>query len=195
MDLPIEKLKTLYSHARSESVRIKIELEIPDEEGKYPASALDFFKVIPKARLSDFKSFYKHNRVDEMEESLSDVEAAFKSLSNSLSKLPRITREFYSLMIERREREGHRRFGDILEINADKLHRISSYPGHEGELRLLQAYGLIDYDEPEHRNQSGSWQILLPETFDGFAVSVIDYAEEKGVPLARPLVNLDFRDF
>lgn len=195
MDLPIDKLQTLYNHVRSEYTRIKIELEIPNEEGKYPTSAINFFEAIPKAKLSKCKKFYKYIKVDEMEESISDVKDAFKSLSKSLAKLPRITREFYYLMIERREHDGHGRLGDILEINADKLDRISSYPDHEGELRLLQAYGLIDYVEPEHRNLSGSWRICLPETFDGFAVSVINYAEENSIPLARPLVNLDFSDF
>lgn len=195
MDLPIDKLQMLYNHVRSESARIKIELEIPDEDGKFPTSAVNFFEAIPKAKLSKFKKFYKYIEVDEMEESVADVKAAFQHLSNLLSKLPRITREFYSLMIGRREQDSNGSFRGSLEINADKLHRISSYPDHEGELRLLQAYGLIDFDEPEHRNSSGSWRICFPETFDGFGVSVIEYAESNSIPLARPLVNLDFSDF
>lgn len=81
----------------------------------------------------------------------------FEKLSSALIKLPRITREFLALMIKRRESERRHGLGgsDQMEINADKLARISRYPDTTGELRLLETYAFIFYEEPIEQNESG----------------------------------------
>jgi len=118
-------------------------------------------------------------------------------ISANLSKLPRITREFLATMIERREIERRGGIGasDHVEINADKLERISRYPDRDGELRVLQAYKFVFLDEPDHREESHYWRISFPGTPRGFELMFLDYAETNGIPLNRPLVSLDFSGF
>jgi hypothetical protein len=48
MDLPIDVLQLLYNQLRSELARVAIELEIPDADGKYPTTLVDFIEAIPK---------------------------------------------------------------------------------------------------------------------------------------------------
>lgn len=195
MDLPIDKLQLLYDYIRSESARVKIELEIPDEEGKFPTNAASYFEKIPLPTMSSFEKFCEFMKTYAVEESTTNITAEFENLSLALSKLPRITREFLSVMIKRREREDGQKFTETLRINADKLQRISHYPDHKGELRILTADGIIDYNEPEHRNESWDIEISLPESIDGFSSYLIDYAEKNSIPLERVFVTLDFSDF
>lgn len=197
MDLPLNVLQTLYDHVRSELTRVKIELEIPDRDGKFPTNMTDFIESVPKPHLTDCKNFYKF--LDDQgiaEAPIEDTQQDFALLSECLAQLPRITREFLAVMIERREKE--RRSGisrDSMEINADRLSRISNYHDTEGELRLLMAYDFIDYDEPDYQGKSGFWKIFCSKTSDCFLDLVVDYAEENNIPLTRPIVNLDFSDF
>ena len=51
---------------------------------------------------------------------------------------------------------------DHIEINADKLARISRYPDNDGELRLLDSYGFVGFDEPDEHGESAHWRVFLP---------------------------------
>jgi hypothetical protein len=197
MDLPVDVLQLLYNHVSSELARIKIELELPDAEGKYPTTLADFIEAIPKPQMSNFVKFNKlleeHGLVEELEK----TQKSFTALSGSLTKLPRITREFLVMLIERRETERRRPFGgtDYIEINADKLTRISRYPDNCGELRVLGSYGFIHFDEPDERGESAYWRVYLPGLeLEGF-LALLEYVDTGGIPLSRPLVALDFSDF
>lgn len=197
MDLEADVLQTLYSHIRSEVMRVRIELELPDTEGNFPTSVLKYIEEVPRPRMSDWAAYRKFVADEGLGEFAIEAEDDFRKLSAALVKLPRITREFLAVMIERRETESRRRFGgsDQMEINADRLARISSYPDTEGELRLLETYAFIYFDEPTERQESGYWRIGFPEVSDHFEDMFVDYVEKKSIPLTRPLVSLDFSDF
>ena len=197
MDLPVDVLQLVYNHVRSELARIKIELEIPDADGKYPTTLADFIEAIPKPQMSDFTKFNKLLEDEGLGEDLNETRKSFATLSAALAKLPRITREFLVMLIERRETERQRPIGgnDHVEINADKLVRISRYPDNDGELRVLESYGFVLFDEPGERGESAYWRVLLPGLeLEGFLV-LLEHAETIGIPLSRPLVALDFSDF
>jgi hypothetical protein len=100
-------------------------------------------------------------------------------------------------MIERRETERRHGFSgsDRIEINADKLERITRYPDREGELRVLKAYNFIDLDESERLEESNYWRISFPGTPGDFELMFLDYSEKNGIPLIRSLVSLDFSGF
>ncbi len=197
MDLSIDGLQLIYDHVRSELTRIKIELEIPDETGKYPTSLSDFIEAIPKPRISDLVKFNKALDDAGLSENLTETANAVSTLSGALAKLPRITREFLAMMIERRETERRRGIGagEHTEINADKLSRISRYPDNDGELRILDSYGFLWLDEPEERGQSGYWRILLPGLAQERRLVFLEYLATNSIPLTRPIVALDFSDF
>lgn len=101
------------------------------------------------------------------------------------------------MLIERRETERRRPLGgnDYVEINADKLVRISRYPDNDGELRVLDSYGFVRFDEPDEHGESAYWRVFLPGlALEEFLV-LLEHVETIGIPLSRPLVALDFSDF
>lgn len=197
MDLPVDMLQLIYNHVRSEFTRIKIELEIPDGDGKYPTSLADFIEAIPKPQISDLTKFNQLLEDSGLDEDLEKTRNAFAELSAALSKLPRITREFLVMLIERRETERRRRFGgdDRIEINADKLNRISRYPDNDGELRVLDAYGFVRLDEADGHGESAYYRVFLPGFSAESFLTLLEHLETNGIPLSRPLVALDFSDF
>jgi hypothetical protein len=103
MDLTVDVLQLIYNHVHSELARIKIELEIPDADGKYPTTLADFIEAIPKPQMSDLIKFNKLLEEEGVEEDLATTQNAFAAFSAALAKLPRITREFLVMLIERRE--------------------------------------------------------------------------------------------
>jgi hypothetical protein len=197
MDLPIDVLQTLYNYIRNELARVRIELEIPDADGKYPTNVADYIEAIPKPQVSDLSKFNSYLDEAGMEEPIGKTRETFAQLSANLMKLPRITREFLAIMIERRENERRGGVGSTerVEINGDKLIRISRYPDLEGELRVLEAYHFIYLDEPDDQRESHYWRISLPGTPSDFELLFLEYVETHHIPLNRPLVSLDFKDF
>ena len=197
MDVQIDVLQTLYDYVRVELARVRIELEIPDADGKYPTNVADYIEAIPKPQMSDFTKFNRHLDEAGLSEPIEKTRQSFGLLSKNLAKLPRITREFLTLMIERRETESRGGVGstDQVEINSDKLARISRYPDQDGELRVLQAYKFIFFDEPHFQGESGHWRISFPGTSDYFELKFLEHAYANGIPLNRPLVTLDFSGF
>ena len=192
MDLQIDVLQSLYNHVRSELARVRIDLEVPDSDGNYPTNIANFIEAIPKSRISDltkYNCFLKDAGWDE--ETVEETRKTFAAFSGQLARLPRITREFLAIMIERRET----RDSDRVEINADKLQRISRYPDQEGELRILQNYGFIWADEPDQPGESYHWRIVFPGTPSQFKLAFLNYLETNKIPLNKPLVSLDFSAF
>jgi hypothetical protein len=197
MDLPVDVLQLIYNHVRSELARVKIELEIPDADGNYPTNLASFIESIPKPQMSDLTTFTQVLDENGLNADLTKTQKSFATLSAALTKLPRITREFLVMLVERRETEGRQGFGggDRVEINSDKLGRISRYSDNEGELRVLESYGFVWLDEPDEPGKSAYWRVSLPGLpVENFLV-LIEFLETKGVPLSRPLVALDFSDF
>lgn len=197
MDMQIDVLQTVYNYVRAEVTRVRIELEIPDADGNYPTNIADYIEAIPKPQMSDLTKFNSHLEQAGMSEPIEKTRAVLTALSANLAKLPRISREFLTIMIERRETEPSRAFGgfDRIEINADKLERIARYPDLDGELRILSAYDFVYIDEPSNSGESPYWRISFPGTPAHFELLFLEYIETNGISLNRPLVSLDFSGF
>lgn len=195
MDLPLETLHRLYTYVHAEVTKVKIDLEIPDPDGKYPTNISDFIEALPKPQFSEAKRFHRHLKKAGFEEKRIATLSTLKKFSRDLSKLPRMTREFFVVMIARRERDGRRRLGEDahLKINVDALDRIGSrHPDLKGELRLLQNYGFIYLDEAEEFDQSSHWILRIPGQSSDYLVELVNFAEANDVSLSKSLVSLDF---
>lgn len=196
MGLPLDELHGLYNYVRTEMTRVRIDLEIPDENGKFPTNLADFAEKIPRPAMSNLKKFNAYLREDGLDEPLETTRAEIERFSNNLAKLPRITREYFQLMVERRETEKRSgMFGHYERINAHKLDRITRYPDAKGELAILKDYGFVDIEEPDEPGQSPFWSLGAPRMASEFFSAIIDFAEKNRIPLGKPLVALDFRDF
>ncbi len=218
IELPLDSLQSIHQYIKKEVVRVKIELEIPNQEGEFSTIIKNYIEPIAKPKLNEnaLKFYYKYhinkfkNEGGKEEDyySINDIKQAFYFLAKELAKLPRITREFYAFLLERRDEN----FLDTSTIffyrfNGDRLRRICGYPDIDGEIRLLTKHEFIYWDSPvpiEEEYFTGwtesSYRIRIPSdyksyTYENFIVDLVDFIENKNIGYQKPIVNLDFSDF
>jgi hypothetical protein len=197
MNLDLPDLQALYEHIRRETVKVKIELEVPDEDGKYPTTLFDRVEAVPKARGSDFSRLAAVPELVEYGATPEELKVAFDELAVALGKLPRVTREFLAVLVEKRdEPSGVIGSGDNFRISADRLPRILRYDDIDGELRILEDHGLVTEYEPGWEGKSAFWRVRFPWRKQEFLHLIVnDYLDAAGVPWRRVLVDLDFSIF
>lgn len=191
--LPIERLQSLHELVSAEVARVKIELEIPDRNGKYQTNIDSYIEEIPRERFEGVHSYFLFHReffdTDELTEA--DVEEGFRNLVSTLQKLPRITRQFYAFLLERSRWDSDRRV-----INHDYLKRICRVPDMDGELRLLTEQNLVIFYEAQAFDESPAWHMhMYGGKLKSMALEVIDFVEKKGLKFDKFIVSLDFSDF
>lgn len=202
MSADLEVIHTVYDICKRETRRVKIELEIPDLEGNYPTGAADLAERIPTPSIGSGKAYFaylkSHGIVDEETPKL--IKNDLTELSAKLQRLPRITRDIFVEMIERREPDkklGPWDYGFC--INADRLDRIFDRHAIDGDIRILSENDFIDLVEPDEGYRSGlqsyHFSLCLPQTPEGFLPTMIEFLDEKNVRLRKVLVSLDFSDF
>jgi hypothetical protein len=194
MHLPIDKLQQLSDLISKEVARVTIELEIPDENGKYQTNIDSYIEKIPKERFKGISSYFsfhssKEDQYDAIEE---EVEEDFNNFIKTLKKLPRISRQFYAFLYERSEWDETEKY-----INADYLQRICSFPDMDGELRLLDSAGLCLFMAPDDNGESPVYLISLPSKSNSeyFSWEFNEYMESNKINIENVLVSLDFSDF
>lgn len=198
LSLPIERLQSLYELVSKEVARVKIELEVPDKNGKYQTNLDSYIEQIPRARFEGIASYYKFQKQQAKKESATydvdaeDVEKDFKKFIKSLKKLPRISRQFYAFLLQRGEWQNTNLF-----INADYLDRICRFPDMKGELRLLGEDNLCWFQEPDNFDESATWQIGTVKNAKcyEFTYEFMDYIKAKELSIEKVIVSLDFSDF
>jgi hypothetical protein len=197
MNLDLPDLQSLHEHVRRETAKVKIELEVPDEDGKYPTTLFDRVEAVPKARNSDFARLAAVPELVEYGTTPGELQVAFNELASALGKLPRVTREFLSVLVEKRdEPSGIIGSGDNFRISADRLPRILRYDDIDGELRILEDHGLVAEYEPGWEGKSAFWRVRFPWRKQEFLHLIVnDYLEAAGIPWRRVLVDLDFSVF
>ncbi|MGM3306548.1 SMEK domain-containing protein [Anabaena sp. WFMT] len=221
IDLPLDRLQSIHQYIKQEVVRVKIELEIPNQEGEFATSIKNYIEVIGKPKFNEnaLKVYYEYhiNKFKIQGEAdycypLDDIKQAFDFLAKELAKLPRITREFYAFLLERRDENSFEKYGwsrSFYRFNEDKLKRICKYSDIEGEIRLLTKHELIYWEEIERgyeecgigRNSTEySYHIYIPGNYenynyDNFLEDFVDFIDNKNIGYQKPIVNLDFSDF
>ncbi|MEG1314035.1 MAG: SMEK domain-containing protein [Bacilli bacterium] len=195
MLLPIEPLQTLYDFVSKEVARVKIELEIPDKNGKYQTNIDSFIEQIPKEQFLGISSYYnywkeKDEKYEEIE--IKNILKDFQVFIKSLKNLPRITRQFYAFLLQRGKWDDCRRY-----ITIDYLNRICNFPDMQGEIRLLSEHNLCWYEDPTEPTLSATIQISTVNRANSyeFTWEFLEFIEQKNIPLEKVIVSLDFSDF
>lgn len=157
ISLEPEPLQELHKLIRAGTLKLKVELEIPDESGKFKTNSYDKWEVRAKPKYGDGKAFAEYNRtvlrveIDEDEEK--GFAEAIKKLALRLSRLPRVTREFLAVLCERREvGSKSKRFPDhTAHLVLAKVEREYGDSDLKSELDILQHAGFIDieYEDPD----------------------------------------------
>jgi hypothetical protein len=196
LDVPLDRLQSVYDYVRTAVARVKIELETPNSEGKFPTSIDDYMESVPKPRMSDFaryNQFHKKEHPD-FEFDLKEIGEDFADLVARLRRLPRITREFYAMLLKNRDRQQSHFLRSSFSLNYDRLQRICRYNDMAGELRLLATEGLADV-EPADDGESPYVRIYVRGKSDNFHEEMVEYVDKNGLTFQKPIVSLDFSDF
>lgn len=199
--LELGPLQDLHRLIRNDSARLKVELEVPDSEGKYPTSGYEFWEERVKPRVGDgssFAEFWKEQSGNNL--SIKEKEQLAKSLKQlgiRLSRLPRLTREFLAMLYERREKGRSKRFKDEWQhLLLSKVQR--EYRGDDlyGELGILEHAEFIRVDG-EDAYEQGPTEIGLrisgpsEELTSGF----VDYIIEKKLGFRNVIGSIDLSAF
>lgn len=202
ISLPLDRLQAIYELVRRNLARVRVELEIPDEDGNFSTSIDSYIEKLPKPQLSDFKKYcaYQKDAEEAFEHTQREVKVHFKEFSKKLSMLPRITREFYAFLLERRERDDIKTpcglgYSGFLWFNYNKLKRVCRFPDLNDELVLLDEHGFADIEEPMEQNESPFVRIFAPIEVEGFIYELVAYIEANGIGYKKPIVALDFSEF
>lgn len=196
--LPILKLQDLHRLIMAETVRIRVELEVRGEDGKFPTSLEDYVEPRSGVVLTDGSLFVTSATAEEIYGDETEAAASdLNGFADALSELPRISREFLAWMLSwREERPGAGAWG--YHVNADQIDRRSKYGDTVGELRFLADRRFISYDEPEDHeyHKSGYWRFHFPGAKrDGFDGAFLDFLKDRQLEPKSVIVSLDFSVF
>ncbi|BAZ80483.1 SMEK domain-containing protein [Sphaerospermopsis kisseleviana CS-549] len=214
IDLPLDTLQSIHQYIKQEVVRVKIELEIPNQDGEFATSIKNYIEPIAKPKFNEnslrvYYEYYINNNFGGDDYSMDDIKQAFDFLAKELVKLPRITREFYAFLLERRDenslQEAHGgKF--YYRFNEDRLRRICRYNDIDGEIRLLTKHEFISWDNPIPINEEyytgwteSSYRIYIPgdskNYISSFIEDLVNFVEKNNIGYQKPIVNLDFSNF
>lgn len=199
MGLPIDKLSSVHALVRKNTLQLRVELEIPTADGRFPTSALTYFESIPKPTQSDFTIFFTHQQKrhakikHKYEASLEMVQKDFLDLTKRLLRLPRVSREVLVWLIEHRDRRED--CGERGGISQAYVKKMSRWDGLDDDLLLLRHEGLIDFREPDNEESTPAIALYVGGESDYFWDDFTDYVESTKSGYIRPLVHLDFSAF
>lgn len=194
MSLSIDTLVDLAGYVSRETRRVRIELEIPDEDGQFPTSIDNLIEALPRPQLSDAAKMETHFNGKSTPIDRYEAEKAIAELSVKLATLPRLTREVFKFLVERRDQ---RTIGitDDFRVSDPKLRRIYRGDDLDGDLALLTEAHILAFNEPDDHGEACYWRIYFPGARYGFHLLLIEYVSDLGLDLRKPLVTLDFSDF
>lgn len=201
VNLPLDKLQSLHQIVTKQIARVKIELEIPAQDGTYATGIEQFAEAIPRERLSDLKKFTQFVQADSgaTEE---EVRKFITTLVADLKELPRITREVFEFMWSRRDKQSHSGYGtgDHFKMTDERLRRLLTYKDLDGDLLLLIEAGFLDHWGPQELGENKRFFVLsegdASSMLDGYGQYFLDtYMTKNGIVPKKVFVSLDFGDF
>lgn len=200
MNLEIDALQQLHRTVRKNVAKLRIELEVADDEGNYPTSSYSKWeeRLSPKfGSTNQFLAFYESEMHELDEGDREKLNRSIRKLGSRLSKLPRVTREFLAALLERREegesrRQPHSSRPWALEPKARREYRAEDF---KDELAILEAASLlsVDYDDP-HEYGPPEIFITLSRNED-LADWFVRFVEKNGLSYRKIIGAMDFSAF
>lgn len=194
ISLPIDRLQRLHDLVSKEVARVKIELEVPDKNGKYQTNLDAFIEEVARAKFDGVAKYYQYLKDEnpDTEVTEEEVQKDFKKFIKNLRKLPRVSRQFYAFLLQRSDIDGTK-----FTFNVDKLKRICSYPDIDGELRLLMEQNFCWFNEADDWDKSPTWGVGTIPNANSYEHTweFMDFVKKNTLSLENIVVSLDFSDF
>lgn len=195
MSLPIDDIVELANYVAGETRRVRLELETPNADGQFPTNIEDWIEALPHPQLSDASKMQAHFFEKTGEDYGREIlEEALNDLSRGLAKLPRLTREVFKFLVERRD-DWTAPMTNTFTFNEPKLRRIYRGEDLNGDLALLLEAGFLSFENSGFDRDVDYWTIHFPAADYSFNETFIEYVTDRQIELRKPLVTLDFSDF
>jgi hypothetical protein len=197
IDLEFGPLQALYNLVRSNSARLKIELEVPDADGNFPSSGYDYWEKPPVAKIGDGTRFQKFMEDVADPPELPKIQAAILELSNELSRLPRVTREFLAMLFEQREPGRSARFRDEWQhLLLSKVKRLYRGDDLEGELDILVHANFVSIDGSEpHERGAAEIGVRIPSSLEDLNLGFVEFIDKEQLSFRSVLGSVDLSGF
>lgn len=197
LDLQIDELQALYNLVHSNSARLKIEFEVPDENGNYLTSGYDMWEQRAKPKMGDGSVFSRFVGQGGDAPDLESLQKALKSLGNALSRLPRLTREFLAMLYERRERGKSSRFNDgWAHLLLSKVEREYRGDDLKGEMDILRHAGFLEVNsEDNYELAAPEIGIIIPTKYDDLQLAFVSFVEENKLGFRNVIGAVDLSAF
>jgi hypothetical protein len=190
MSLRIDVLQKLFTLITANVARVRVDLETPDTSGTYSTEMANFIESIPTECYKGVASLHEHLCANCGAIDIKRVEEDIRSLITTLKALPRITCQFYAMLLDRGEWDDERR-----KINYDYLTRICSYSDWEGEVRLLTQAGLCYFREPDDPTESGYFYVYPRKgkpCHNYYLYELVAYMTKNNLSFKTVMAVLDF---
>lgn len=152
VDLSIDLLQEAYQVIKKNIVRVKIELETPDEDGKYPTSTFTHLEATPNGVVGNVTTFLAHcqsragSSVTFTRADLDDYKASIEKVIEKLKRLPRTSREFVAILLQEKllddDRRGSREENVIVSL-ASIERKMRTFDVKE-EVQFLEDAGIVE---------------------------------------------------
>ncbi|MBD9634567.1 SMEK domain-containing protein [Pseudomonas sp. PDM19] len=202
VDLELNELKELHSQVRNQTTRLLIDLEIRPEDEEFPTNNYKNWESMPEPKHGTGEQFIAYT---ELNGPLDDKEkdsicAELNDAANRLARLPRVTREFFAMLFERREPDGTKRikqYRGYESILFDSLQR--QYSGDfKGELDLLSEAGFVSVEHQtreDYEDGPSAVGFILGKKDSPFSLGFVDYIEKNSLSFRKVLGEVNFSDF
>ncbi|MEN5136986.1 MULTISPECIES: SMEK domain-containing protein [unclassified Pseudomonas] len=200
--LELECIKSLHRLVQDQMSKVRIEFQVPDKDGNYETSGFALWEALPSPQLGDGYKFASweistHSPTEPTQDDIEAAKEAIEALSKRLHKLPRVTREFFAVLLERSDYQNQR-FRESRSLFLTTVEK--TYPDAKSELDLLLTQNLIqiDYDPAPHDFEGRvppEIEIWMGLGHEGMRLGFFDFIMEKKLSLRRVVVELDFSAF
>lgn len=184
MDLSIEKLFDLKKFIEENVGKVKIEFELPDNEGNYETSMYNYLENSTKESFNGLNKLYENTPIQDDE--LKKIELEFENIIMKLKKLPRLTREFFSIVLERSTEHSGKP-----SLRIDTLKRILNYSEINTEISLLCENNLLSTNTDTDINNF-KYEFIYVQ--NEILCDLLDYSRTNKININKYIVELDFSD-
>ncbi|HEY3376046.1 MAG TPA: SMEK domain-containing protein [Armatimonadota bacterium] len=192
LSLPLDRLQAAHSIIRKDCARVRVELEIRNEDGRYQTMIEDYIEAVPKHKVGTCETLVncireKHS----VEVNVADYLNGINTLVSKLRHLPRITRDVYGILLTNFEE-----YDDVdLTLNYAVFKRKCRYGSLDEELVILGEYGLAEVKQPDdHRIGLDSPKIVINGSYgnvDSLIGDLVEYVKDRDLQLHRMIVDID----
>lgn len=198
MGLEFERLQALHRLVRMSAARLRVELEIPDEEGNYPTSGYDLWERRAEPKFGTGEAFIRYLEEQKIPPpKRAALEKAIRTLAGRLTRLPRISREFLAALFERREQGNSDRFSHPwCHLLLSKVEREFRGATLEGELQILTHAGFAEINgEPLDDGSGPEIGIKIHTACDELGYDFVSFVETRKLSFRKIIGSVDFSEF